>query len=105
MRGRHWLGPLAVAALVLLGACGSDPAPTAYSAENREAFIAACTDNAGDSRVVRDVCECTWDRIEANVALTDLTSIEESLRLDALTPLPDEVTTLLAECMVTESGL
>ena len=68
-------------------------------------FIAACTDSLDDTRVVRDVCECTWERIEDNVALADLTSIEESLRLDILTPLPDEVTTIVAECFVSESGL
>ena len=88
-----------------LASCASDTDATDYSAENREAFLAACTTPGEDQRMIRDVCECTYERIEANMAFADFVQMEESLQVDALAPLPDPVAEFMAECFVEEVDL
>jgi hypothetical protein len=91
--------------LLGLGACGSDVEGDDYSGANRDAFVAACTSSEVDDRLIRDVCECTWDRIEGSLPYPRFAEIEEALRLDTLAPLPDEVTDLIAECFLSEAEL
>jgi hypothetical protein len=101
--------PVPVAAVVVLlsvAGCTDDAGDAAgYRVTNREAFVAACTDPAVDDRVVRDVCECTYDRIEESLPYEQFVELEESLRIDSLIPLPDEVSDLVAECFLTEADL
>ena len=96
------LGP--VLSLALVG-CGADIEEAEYGSENREAFLTACTDSAQDLRLVRDVCECTYDEIEATLGLAELAALEESLKLDSLASIPDAVAAAVAECFVTEADL
>lgn len=94
-----------VAAIGLLG-CGSDGSTDVdYTAQNREAFLAACTDAAVDDRLVRDVCECTYAKLVESVNVDELARIEETLRLDTLASLPDVVADHVAECVVSEADL
>lgn len=86
--------------------CGSDiDASEEYGDDNREAFLASCTAPGDDDRVVRDVCECTYERIEAELAYAEFVALEESLRLDALAPLPEPVAALMAECFTEVADL
>lgn len=100
---RRLLIPLAVATAT--SACGADVEATGYSAETRDAFLTACTRPGDDPRMVRDVCECTYDLIEANVAFADFVAIEESLQVDGLAPVPDLIAGFVAECFVEEVEL
>lgn len=95
---------LVAAVLIVATGCGSAVDDVEYGELNREAFMASCTDST-DERLVRDVCECTYDEIEANVALIDLAALEESLRLDTFRSLPDTITGYLADCFVVEADL
>lgn len=95
---------LAVAVLTVAAGCGSPVDEVEYGELNREAFMAACTDST-DDRLVRDVCDCTYDEIEANVALVDLAALEVSLRLDTFRSLPDTIAGYLADCFVVEAEL
>ncbi|MDH3681267.1 MAG: hypothetical protein OEV40_15110 [Acidimicrobiia bacterium] len=92
------LGALAVA-------CGADVDATDYRAENRDAFLTACTKPGSDPRMIRDVCECTYEQIEANVAFSDFVALEESLEVDGLASLPDVIAGFVAECFVDEVDL
>jgi hypothetical protein len=78
---------------------------TGYTDENREAFVAACTIPREDPTLIRDVCECTYERIEATLPFADFVAIEERLQLDALAPLPGEITELMADCFVEVADL
>jgi hypothetical protein len=88
-----------------LGACGSEVDATDYTEKNREAFLTACTIPGEDPTLIRDVCECTYDRIEASVPFADFVAIEERLQLDSLAPLPEEITELMADCFVEVADL
>ena len=97
----RWATTATVAAIALVASgCGSDVDAADYGAENREAFLAACTIPGEDPLLVRDVCECTYEQIEANMAFGDFVAMEESLLLDALSPLPDAVAGYMADCFV-----
>lgn len=88
-----------------VGACSSENEATDYTSENREAFLASCTDATGDSRTIRDICECAYERIERTIPFDEFVALDDSLALDALTPLPDSVSTILADCFVSEVDL
>ncbi|MGF1600368.1 MAG: hypothetical protein ACFCVK_26300 [Acidimicrobiales bacterium] len=88
-----------------LGGCGSTPPADGYTAEHRDAFLAACTEAGSDPRVVRDVCECTYERIESTMPFDDFVVLEASLRLDTLEPLPEPIAELMADCFVDEVDL
>lgn len=110
MGRHHFAGPVArVGAILALSAvivgCGSDIDETEYGESNRRAFLAACTDTGEDTRLIRDVCECTYEQIEVNMVFSDLAALEESLKLDSLRPLPDEVAGYMAECFLAEVDL
>ena len=97
----RWVTTAAIAAIAWSApGCGPDVDATDYGAENRAAFLAACTIPGEDPRLVRDVCECTYERIEADMAFDDFVSMEESLLLDALAPLPESVAGYMADCFV-----
>lgn len=105
--GRAGLRALAVSLslAVLASGCGSDVDDTEYSETNREAFLVACTDVGQDTRLVRDICECTYDKIEIDLDFDELVDTEESLRLDALRPLPDPIAGFMADCFLAEVDL
>jgi hypothetical protein len=90
---------------VVAAACGGDVADVGYTASNRRAFLAACTESLQDSTLVRDVCECTYDEIRSSVPYNDLVKLEESLALDSLAPMPDYVVAIIADCFVLEAEL
>ena len=97
-----------MAAGVVAG-CGGEPDATDFTIANRRAFLAACT-GAGtgppsDDRLVRDICECTYDEIEANLDYDDLVGIEDSLVIDGLAPLPDSIAGFMADCFVAEADI
>ncbi|MFV0525234.1 MAG: hypothetical protein ACK5RL_12140 [Acidimicrobiales bacterium] len=100
-----------VAATVLLAGgalagCGSEAETAAgYSAESKAAFLAACTDADADPRVVRDVCECTYDRTERSIPYEDFASTEQRLILDPMAALPDALAKIMADCLVAEADL
>jgi hypothetical protein len=88
---------------VVVGGCGGAVADADYTADNRRAFLTACTESLDDSILVRDVCECTYDEIRASVPYDELVDLEESLALDALAPLPDYVVVIVADCFLAEA--
>lgn len=88
----------------LVVGCGSEVESTEYLAENRGAFLAACIAD-DDSSLVRDLCECTYKEVTRTIDHAEFVALEESLRVDTLTELPDTITSLMAQCFVEEVDL
>jgi hypothetical protein len=86
-------------------ACSDAAGSNGYSEANRDAFVTACTDSAADDRLVRDVCECTYEEVESSLPYEEFVELEESLRIDSLMALPDEVAEMIADCVLTEADL
>lgn len=97
------LGALTLGALLV--SCGAEPDLADYSFENRNAFMAACTDATTDDLVVRDVCECVFASVRRHYTVAELRSLEDTLRLDALADLPEEIIGFVADCFIQESEI
>ena len=88
----------------MLVSCSVDE-PTEYSDENREAFLAACTDTDTDGLYQQRVCQCAYDEAEATIPFERFREIEAEL-VDAEEPvLPDDLLDLLATCIIEEGDL
>lgn len=61
---------IAVLAVVSLAACG--PAAVGYPPGVEMNFMQACQSQGAESAL----CECTWDRIEAEIDANDFTALE-----------------------------
>ncbi len=95
---------LAMVCLGTLMSCGVDE-PTEYSDENREAFLAACTDADTDGLFQQRVCQCAYDEAEATLPFERFREIEAEL-LNSLEPaLPEDFLDLLATCIIEEGDL
>lgn len=92
------------ALLACLAACGAE-APTEYSQENEDAFLAACSDAAIDGIFEQRVCRCVYQEAEATIAFDRFLEINEQLA-DAESPvLPDDLLDLIADCVIEEGDL
>ncbi len=95
---------LAMVWLGTLTSCGVDE-PTEYSDENREAFMAACTDTATDGLYQQRVCQCAYDEAAATLPFERFREIEAALT-DAEEPaLPEDFLDILASCIIEEGDL
>lgn len=90
---------LATVGLVAVALAGcSDEIPTDYTAEHREAFLAACSRPLDDPRLLSDVCGCVYDRIEDEVPF------DEFQRLDArLAGIPTETAAVATDTSVADA--
>lgn len=95
---------LAMVCLGTMASCGVDE-PTEYTDENREAFMAACTDADVDGLYQQRLCQCAYDEAEATLPFERFLEIDRELA-DAEEPvLPDDLLELLAACIVEEGDL
>lgn len=92
------------AVTTLLAGCGEET-PTDYSAENREAFLAACVDDSVDGLFPQRICQCVYDEAESTIAFERFAEIEEQLSGNETTPLPDDLLDLVAHCVIEEGDL
>ncbi|MCP3992968.1 MAG: hypothetical protein GY724_28155 [Actinomycetia bacterium] len=96
---------LGMSVAVAISGCTGDIEEGEYGQGNREAFLAACTETSEDPRLIRDVCECTYEEIRATFTLSELAALEESLKLNSLASLPEAVAAVMADCFVAEADL
>lgn len=90
--------------LAVIASCGTDEA-TEYGDENREAFLAACTDGGSDGLYEQRVCQCVYDEAEASIPFERFREVNDELA-DAEDPaLPDELLDALAVCIIEEGDL
>ena len=96
MRLLHRLGLLCVAVLLFGAACGDD-SPGDYTDATREAFMTGCVEDDSDPDLV-EVCECTYDTLEADVPFEEFESIEQRLGRGQ-TDVPDLVAEIILDCI------
>lgn len=95
---------LCAAALLLAAGCGED-APSDYSAENKDAFLAACTDAVGDDLLQQRVCLCVFEESSNEIPFERFVEIDDVFAGDPVAPLPDDLAALVARCVIDEADL
>lgn len=85
-------------------ACSPDE-PTDYTAENSEGFFAACLQSPEDSFLQAKLCQCVFDNAVLEIPFERFVEIDEELTLDPLAPLPEELTAIMARCVIEEADL
>ena len=92
---------LLVAALTLVAvACAPSARPESYDSTTEENFIEACEisgEDLGDA--VAAVCRCSYDEIVRSIPFEEFETLDDDLRSDIDTPLPAEVSAIVAECI------
>lgn len=87
-----------------IAACSPDE-PTDYTAENSDGFFAACLQAPEDSFLQAKLCQCVFDNAVLEIPFERFVEIDETLTLDPLAPLPDELTAIMARCVIEEADL
>lgn len=83
------LAALTLAALTL-GACGASAYPEQYGFN----FRSACERNGGQPAY----CACVWDKVEAEIPVTDFVAYDEAARAGAHHPVADRLTAFSRTC-------
>ncbi len=99
--------PAVIGVLVIAfaaAACSPDE-PTDYTAENSDGFFAACLQSPEDSFLQAKLCQCVFDNAVLEIPFDRFVEIDESLTLDPLAPLPEELTEIMAQCVIEEADL
>jgi len=95
---------LVLASAVLFVACSAEQ-QTDYTVENRDAFLAACTDRETDTLLQQRVCQCVFDEAVQEIPFQRFDEIATVLGEDSAAPLPDELIALVARCVTEEADL
>lgn len=104
-RPRFVAGLLAgIVASLLVPSCGTED-PTEYSSENREAFLAACTDVDVDELFQQRLCLCAYEEAEASIPFERFREINEELGDADTATLPEDLLEVLASCVIEEGDL
>ena len=106
VRNRRVLVQLIAAATVALGlsACGTETA-TEYSAENQEAFMAACVDGPIDGVYQQRVCRCVYEEAQDTIPFERFLEINEELADVENSVLPEDLLDVIAGCVIEEGDL
>jgi hypothetical protein len=103
----EWLAVLCPV-LLLLAACGAEP-QSEYSEQNRNEFLAACTEPRGDTLLQIKLCQCIFDDLQSEVSYERFVEIEQELLLVTGVAgsggLPNELSQVIADCVVEEVEL
>lgn len=105
-RGSRSMYSLLAVGLLTFGvsACGAET-PTEYSAENRDAFMAACVDGPVDGIYQQRVCLCVYEEAETNIPFERFLEIEDQLTDVENPDLPEDLLELVAQCVIEEGDL
>ncbi len=95
----------AVVFVVTLVSCRGEIPTEDFSALNREGFLTACVRPLDDPRLVSDVCRCVFDRAEGELGYERFAELDEQLRLDPSSGLPEDFVEIVADCFLDASGL
>ncbi len=87
-----------------LAACGTET-PTEYSAENQEAFMAACVDGSVDGVYQQRVCRCVYDEAQETIPFERFLEINDALVDVETAVLPDDLLDVIARCVIEEGDL
>lgn len=93
-----------IVASLVLAACGGE-GPTEYSADNRDAFLAACLDADVDGLYQQRLCLCAYEEVEASIPFERFREINEQLENVDTAALPEDLLEVLASCVIEEGDL
>ena len=117
------IAAVVAALLLVVAACGNSGAPTSWGdnpadyrgeanvGQPERNFRDGC-EEAGqedlDEQVrenLADVCQCSFDRIRESLAFEEFKELDDDLRSDINTDLTQEVSQIMRQCILEESGL
>lgn len=101
---RYGLPLLGVVLGLGLTACSEEP-PNDFTADTRSGFMAACSVPLEDSRLVSDICQCVFEETQAEVLFDRFAEIDQELKENPEQPLSDEITGIIADCVIEEGDL
>lgn len=87
--------------LALAGCTQPSNAPTEYNDTTRANFLAGCTANyagSGTTLASSGTCECMYDVVTQNLSIQDFTTLNDELKKNKDTPIPDKVKQGWAAC-------
>ena len=83
-----------VGLLALAGCTQPSNAPTEYNDTTRSNFMAGCTGTyagSGTTLAPSGTCECMYTVVTANMSIQDFTTLNDNLKKDRNTAIPDPV--------------
>lgn len=92
-------------AIGLLGAACSEEEPTDFSADNRSGFMAACSLPLDDSRLVSDICQCVFEETQDEIPFSQFAATDARLKETPERLLTDQITGIIADCVIEEAEL
>ena len=103
---RRLVGPglLGFVFVVTLAACSADT-QTEFTVDNESGFMAACTAAIEDSRLVSGICQCVFEQTEAQIPFAEFSATDDELVESPDLALPQEITDIIAQCVIEEGEL
>jgi len=89
---------------LVLAAC-SEPVQTEFTADNESGFMQACTEPIEDAPLVSSICQCVFEQIDAQLDFTEFSATDEELMASPDLALPQEITDMIARCVIDEAEL
>lgn len=109
VKGTAYVGM--VLGAVLITSCSSSEATVDYDEQTRDGFMAACADSVEDSQLVSSVCDCVYLEVENTFSYAELAQLQTPVAdttdqdEEIAAPLADEITEIVADCVVDEATL
>ena len=100
------------ALMVFVASCSSDEQADYTEVTERE-FLAACTDPLNDDRIIADLCECVFDRIQTEVNYEDFVRDDKTVisanstnsTIGTANTIPEVYAEFVADCVIEEAEL
>lgn len=102
---RPVIGLFGLAMLAIVAAGCAEEEPTDFTADNRSGFMAACSVPVDDSLLISDICQCAFDKTQAEIPFDRFTAIDEELKATPGRLLSTEITEIIADCIIEEADL
>ena len=99
------LAILTLIAIPLTAAACSQEEPQEFTNDNRDGFLAACTEQLEDTRLTSAICQCVFDESQVRIPFVRFTTIERELQEDRERELPEELVDIIAQCVIDEGEL
>ncbi len=83
----------------------SEEAPTDFTADNETGFLAACSEPVEDAELIGDICQCVFERTQAEFPFEEFSSMDEALKVEPGQGLQAEINSIIADCVVSAADL
>ncbi len=96
---------IVVAMLGLLASACAEDEPTDFTVDNETGFLAACSEPVEDAELVGDVCQCVFERTQAEFPFEDFSAMDDALKADPEQELQAEINSIIADCVISAADL